>query len=304
MPLPKPTEGEAQREFLGRCMADDMMNEEYDDNDQRFAVCQTQWQERNKGANMKIERKAIEIKLSTNKPGSFVARIATLNQQDHDGDVTMPGAFAGKTVLISAYQHGSWAGQLPVGKAIIKESGEDVIAEGEFNLQTETGREHYEAIKFSGELQEWSYGFKVLETASEKEMDEWVEAHDGARPTRILKKVEPYEISPVLKGAGIGTATVAIKGRSYEEEFDAVLAAVADFAERSESLADLRRKEGRVLSTTNMERMHRMMEQMRGVMDSMEEMLAMAEPSKNDGKAQLMALLKLQSELNLVEARK
>ena len=43
MPLPTPTDGESQDEFLGRCMADETMNAEYPEQEQRAAVCQTQW---------------------------------------------------------------------------------------------------------------------------------------------------------------------------------------------------------------------------------------------------------------------
>ena len=66
---------------------------------------------------MEMERKTFTgIELKDEKKGSFTAKIAELNVIDKDGDVTLPGAFpAGKTILISAYQHGSWMGELPVG---------------------------------------------------------------------------------------------------------------------------------------------------------------------------------------------
>ena len=90
-----------------------------------------------------IERKAVSLELDDAKEGSFVARIATLGVIDKDGDETKPGAFkANSEVLVSAYQHGSWMGSLPVGKALIKEDGHDVLAIGEFNLKTDAGREH------------------------------------------------------------------------------------------------------------------------------------------------------------------
>lgn len=253
MPLPNPRDSESEDDFIKRCMSNDLMNEEYPDNDQRYAICQEQWRSRNKATHphgehvcvcpecgteitvaedvkcntqkcpdcgtrmrakdigerrksMDIERKTIQLQLKEDKEGSFKARIATLNVIDKDGDVTLPGAFPdGITVLVSAYQHGSWMGELPVGKAVINESGEDVIAEGEFNLKTQAGKDHYESVKFSGGLQEWSYGFKVDESEEED--------RDGQK-VRLLKKLTPYEISPVLLGSGIETETLAIKSEA------------------------------------------------------------------------------------------
>lgn len=48
MPIPKPRKNEKQDEFMSRCMADDVMIKEYKDNRQRFAVCKTSWDNRNK----------------------------------------------------------------------------------------------------------------------------------------------------------------------------------------------------------------------------------------------------------------
>lgn len=47
MPAPKPNTGESREDFISRCMGDEMMVEEFEENDQRFAVCQDIW-ERNK----------------------------------------------------------------------------------------------------------------------------------------------------------------------------------------------------------------------------------------------------------------
>jgi hypothetical protein len=192
-----------------------------------------------------VEHKSIKIEFKEEAAGSFTARIATLGVVDSDGDITKAGAFpAGKEIVISAYQHASWQGALPVGKAVVREDGDQVLADGVFNLASAAGREHYETVKFTGNLQEWSYGFWPTE---------WnMEEVDG-KTVRILKKVDPVEISPVLKGAGVGTATLGIKGEgmTFADHFDAVLVTVAGLVERSKSLADLRMKEGRTLSTAN-----------------------------------------------------
>lgn len=43
MPIPKPNDGESKENFIERCMGNPTMNEDYSDNSQRFAVCQSAW---------------------------------------------------------------------------------------------------------------------------------------------------------------------------------------------------------------------------------------------------------------------
>jgi len=227
-----------------------------------------------------IERKAISIELKDGEEGSFVARIATLNVRDKGNDITRNGAFTeGKTVLVSAYMHGSWQGKLPVGKATIHERGDEVIAEGQFNLKTTEGRDTYEAVKFAPELQEWSYGFYPTEEEPGKGEDE------GAR---ILKKVDVKEISPVLIGAGVNTGVLAIKAenQSYADQADAVLAAVNELVTRSQSLADLRMKEGRTLSSANRERLSSLLGALSSVAKDIDDLLKATEPVDKEKLAQ------------------
>lgn len=49
MPQPTPNDGETHDEFVDRCMSNPTMTDEFDDNDQRLAVCNTIWDDsRNK----------------------------------------------------------------------------------------------------------------------------------------------------------------------------------------------------------------------------------------------------------------
>lgn len=43
MPLPQPSPGQTEEEFISACMADDTMVSEYPDEAQRMAVCESQW---------------------------------------------------------------------------------------------------------------------------------------------------------------------------------------------------------------------------------------------------------------------
>ena len=43
MPLPKPHDGESEKDFIARCMGDETMMADFDDQDQRSGVCFSQW---------------------------------------------------------------------------------------------------------------------------------------------------------------------------------------------------------------------------------------------------------------------
>jgi hypothetical protein len=45
MPIPKPNKDESKKEFVQRCMVDDVMVKEYDNIDQRLAVCSSTYEE-------------------------------------------------------------------------------------------------------------------------------------------------------------------------------------------------------------------------------------------------------------------
>ena len=144
---------------------------------------------------------ALDLKLD-GPEGSFRARFASFNVIDRDGDVTLPGAFTnGQPVKIAAWGH-DWRA-LPVGKGTIYTDDRHAYVRGQFILNTTHGRDTYETVKDLGELQEWSYVYNVVDSESGR--------HEG-RPVRFLKRLDVFEVSPVLVGAGIGTMTEAIKG--------------------------------------------------------------------------------------------
>lgn len=42
MPIPEPS-GESQKEFIGKCMGDEVMKKEFPDMKQRAAICFSKW---------------------------------------------------------------------------------------------------------------------------------------------------------------------------------------------------------------------------------------------------------------------
>jgi uncharacterized protein involved in type VI secretion and phage assembly len=45
MPIPKPTSNETKSDFIQRCMTDDKMVNEFENTDQRLAVCSTSYED-------------------------------------------------------------------------------------------------------------------------------------------------------------------------------------------------------------------------------------------------------------------
>lgn len=48
MPLPKPKPGESQNDFIGRCVSDAVMVNEFPRQDQRLIICYVQFRGKNK----------------------------------------------------------------------------------------------------------------------------------------------------------------------------------------------------------------------------------------------------------------
>ncbi|MEV4183099.1 hypothetical protein AB0J28_16875 [Streptosporangium canum] len=147
--------------------------------------------------------------------GKVTIVVASLNAVDHDGDVTLPGFFGKQTAqIVPAHD---W-NHVPLGRALITESGAEAIAELQFNLKVPAAVDWFEAIKFDHEnppaLQEYSYGFNILDGGAR------IGEHHGRRVRFLqpLKNGQPgvrvVEVSPVMLGAGIATRTLAVKRKS------------------------------------------------------------------------------------------
>lgn len=158
------------------------------------------------------ERKShVSVEIKDAEKGIVRAVFAKLGVKDLDDDFTPDGAFGKQSVKVSAYGHESWMGALPVGKGTISEEKGEAVADLQFFMTTNHGREHFEVVKEMGDLQEWSYGFDVVETG------EVTEALREKGVRRVLKKLKVHEVSPVLRGAGVDTRTLAVKEAPAEK---------------------------------------------------------------------------------------
>lgn len=194
---------------------------------------------------MELETKTahpMDVKFDDEK-GTVRAVFATLNVKDSDGDVTRPGFFGKQRVAIAESHDRSKL----AGKGHIFESGDDVILEGKYFLETIQGRESYLTAKAMGDLQEWSYGFYIEEGGAKRG------THEG-EAVRILQPKDDgtpgakvAEVSTVLVGAGVGTHTTSIKshdGQRFVEQAEQVAKAVEMLVVRSNEIQQMRSEKG------------------------------------------------------------
>jgi hypothetical protein len=119
---------------------------------------------------------------------------------DHDGDVTRPGAFTdGQEVVIEGWNHDYG---LPPGKGVIHSNEREAWVEGQFFLDTTSGKDHYRTLKNLAGLEEWSYTFEV---------EQGQRGEFNGEDVYYLEKMDVWGVAPVTRGAGIGTRTVALK---------------------------------------------------------------------------------------------
>ena len=60
MPIPKPGNDETRQEFIQRCMANEVMKDEYPKSPQRFAVCISEWQKKNEQQLLDVQQSPME----------------------------------------------------------------------------------------------------------------------------------------------------------------------------------------------------------------------------------------------------
>lgn len=150
-----------------------------------------------------MKHKTLSVDVKDADQGVIQAVFSTFNVKDHDGDVTLPGAFQdGAEVRISQFNHSSWDGALPIGKGVIHSTDTNAVLDGQFFMGMQAARDTVTAIKGLGTLAEYSYGYDVLKGSKGMHEDE---------PVQFLESLKVHEVSPVLLGAGIGTHTVAVK---------------------------------------------------------------------------------------------
>ena len=158
--------------------------------------------------------KSFEVDAKTIKQleetGTATARIAVIGVKDHDGDIMALGSFIEGQVITILPTH-QWQEQ-PLGKGMIRMDGNDVLVDMKFNLESQAAREWHKWLKFDLEvmtpIQEWSWGWDWKNL-------EFTEVRDDGEAARLFTKIPVIEASPVLRGAGTNTGTVAVKSLKH-----------------------------------------------------------------------------------------
>ena len=155
---------------------------------------------------MNNESKNIDIELKDDS-GQVEAVFSIFNSLDSDGDVVMPGAVKSgfKNNQVPMVWSHKW--DMPIGKGTINQDNDKAVFKGEFFMDTDSGKEAYNLVKNMGDMQQWSFGYKVNDS-------EFAKADGQDSDARYLKDLTVYEVSPVLVGANQDTYTLAIKSNT------------------------------------------------------------------------------------------
>lgn len=213
MPIPKPTGGENETEFIQRCMSDPTMVNDYD-NEQRAGICYTSWEDNNKTMSNQYELKAAqEIKDLDSAKREVAVYLAKFGNVDSDNDVIQKGAFKkslqerGVTApgnrKIAFLRHHDWEHQ--IGTFVkLQEDDNGLFAVGKLGTSTK-GEDAWRDYQ-DGIIREHSIGFQRI-------ADKTKFVKDTSNPMggfTLLQEVKLWEGSAVTFGANEMTNVVDI----------------------------------------------------------------------------------------------
>ena len=220
MPIPKPSSGESESDFMSRCMEDNTMQAEYSQRDQRVAVCLSSFREGGKkdtdmdndyeadvqddvqdevkfiedgtlDCHADFELKAYHDDEDDEAKGMFSGYASIFGNKDLGNDVVVQGAFQksirakGARKIKMLLQHDT---KEPIGVYTkVREDAQGLYVEGKLAMQTQKGREVYELMKM-GAIDGLSVGYRV---------DAKGYSYDDRGKKRYLKQVDLMEISAV-----------------------------------------------------------------------------------------------------------
>jgi HK97 family phage prohead protease len=128
--------------------------------------------------------------------GEVTAVFSTSTVIDSVGDRVLSSAFKDGQHVPMVWSH-DWS--RPVGRGTVRVEPTRAVFEGRFFTTTTDGRDAYEIVKAMADLQEWSFGFQMLDSEA------------GSQGERVVTALDLFEVSPVLVGANRATSTLSIK---------------------------------------------------------------------------------------------
>ena len=198
----------------------------------------------------KLESKTIDITTTNEVEGKVEAVFSVFNEIDSDGDVVMPNSIKsgyGESGVAMVWAH-DW--KKPIGRGEIVQDGEKAKFKGQFIMDTQDGRDAFETVKAMGDLQQWSFGYEVVDSENGTFTKDGMDTE-----ARFLNELKVWEVSPVLVGANQNTYTVGVKEKSEDtsgltltNETDQLLTNLSALLKRFKELTALRLKKEKTLS--------------------------------------------------------
>ena len=197
-----------------------------------------------------LELKTIDLHTSNEVEGKVEAVFSVFNEIDSDGDVVLPNSIKsgyGDAGVAMVWAH-DW--KRPIGRGEIVQDGDRAMFKGQFIMDTQEGRDAFATVKAMGDLQQWSFGYEVLDSENGT-----FQKDGSSTDARYLKELKVWEVSPVLVGANQNTYTVDVKEKSEDnsgltlaDESDEFLNNLSALLKRFKELTALRLKKEKTLS--------------------------------------------------------
>ena len=238
MPIPKPNKDESKEDFLKRCMSDEIMVKDFEDEKQRFAVCNTQWDEK-KSIEPEKKEESFSINIQPIEDELIERRCHDLDEFRFDADKN--------EITGTAARFGVWSEDLGGFKEKIRQGAfSKTIKDGDVRLlfnhdpnfilaRTSNGtmslEEDKRGLQFTaslpdttyakdlkesikrGDISQNSFGFRVIN-------DKWKISDDRNQlDERTLTEVKLFDVSPVTFPAYPQT-TVKVRSILKEEGID------------------------------------------------------------------------------------
>ena len=245
MPIPKPKSGESRDKFMSRCLSSDVMQQDYSDNAQRFAVCSSSFDDKDKKMFDEEEQEIttgyfeVEAELKAyhdddekeKDKGMFEGYASIFGNKDLGNDVIEKGAFMrslrrkGAKKIKMLYQHDT---KEPIGvfdKVMEDQNG--LYVKGRLAMGTQKGKEVYELMKM-GAIDGLSVGYRV---------DSKGQSYDDKRKYRVLKEVDLMEISAVTFPMNPRARIQAVKSDMTVREWEHKLREVGNLSHSESKVA-------------------------------------------------------------------
>jgi len=253
--MPKPKDGETKKDFLSRCMANEIMNNDYPDKDQRFAVCNSLWDKEKEESYLEPERRYFpitEIRALEEDSKLIIEGYPIIYEQYAEiwgfKEIIRKGAATNalkrsNELVLWDHDSGQPMAAKKNGTLEAKEDEKGVFIRADVS-KTVWGRQGHEAIK-NGIIDKMSFAFDV---EKENWFHEQIDDDEEIEIREILEFLTLYDYSPVSYPAYEDTVVqarskeLALRNRPKPEASGEASAAALRIQAEKDELPIARRK--------------------------------------------------------------